>query len=246
MLTVITSFQVFTQAYVLTTGDRARVAPTPGVLVVRKGVHDYAMGYASAIAWVLFLIVIVLTIVQLRLAAALGPLRSMTGSLTTCWFGNWMSTVVVRRLRGAVGSFPIRAWPSPYGLLGLADRVADPTALKPEADAFDNSLGSFATYGVRNFVTAWDYGPSGGSCQRPHRSTCGAFLTLATSLLSGYAFARLHFAAAKVVLHLRGDAGHPPRSPGRPVVPDDAGILHWVELLSSLIVPGRSARSACS
>ena len=39
----------------------------PGVLVVRKGVYDYAMGYASAIAWVLFLIVIVLTIVQLRL-----------------------------------------------------------------------------------------------------------------------------------------------------------------------------------
>ena len=32
-----------------------------------KGFTDYAMGYASAIAWVLFLIVIVLTIVQLRL-----------------------------------------------------------------------------------------------------------------------------------------------------------------------------------
>ena len=67
VLTVITSFQVFTQAYVLTAGGPGTSSTTLVYWLFEKGFTDYAMGYASAIAWVLFLIVIVLTIVQLRL-----------------------------------------------------------------------------------------------------------------------------------------------------------------------------------
>jgi multiple sugar transport system permease protein len=67
MLTVITSFQVFTQVYVLTSGGPGTSSTTLVYWLFEKGFNDYAMGYASAIAWVLFLIVIILTIIQLRL-----------------------------------------------------------------------------------------------------------------------------------------------------------------------------------
>jgi multiple sugar transport system permease protein len=67
MLTVITSFQVFTQVYVLTSGGPGTSSTTLVYWLFEKGFNDYVMGYASAIAWVLFLIVIILTIIQLRL-----------------------------------------------------------------------------------------------------------------------------------------------------------------------------------
>ena len=67
VLTVITSFQVFTQVYVLTDGGPGTSSTTLVYWLFEKGFNDYAMGYASAIAWVLFLIVILLTAVQMRL-----------------------------------------------------------------------------------------------------------------------------------------------------------------------------------
>ena len=58
--------------------------------------------------------------------------------------------------------FPIRAWPSPSASWSCRSLWGILTALKPEADAFDNSLSSFAhATEFGNFVTAWDYGPFG-------------------------------------------------------------------------------------
>ena len=67
MLTVITSFQVFTQAYVLTDGGPGTSSTTIVYWLFQKAFNDYAPGYASAIAWVLFIIVIIFTVVQMRL-----------------------------------------------------------------------------------------------------------------------------------------------------------------------------------
>lgn len=67
LLTVITSFQVFTQAYVLTDGGPGTSSTTVVYWLFQKAFNDYALGYASAIAWVLFVIVIIFTIVQQRL-----------------------------------------------------------------------------------------------------------------------------------------------------------------------------------
>jgi multiple sugar transport system permease protein len=67
MLTVITSFQVFTQAYVLTDGGPGTSSTTIVYWLFQKAFNDYALGYASAIAWVLFIIVIIFTVVQMRL-----------------------------------------------------------------------------------------------------------------------------------------------------------------------------------
>ena len=67
MLTVITSFQIFTQAYVLTDGGPGTSSMTIVYWLFDKAFNDYALGYASAIAWVLFVIVIIFTIIQMRL-----------------------------------------------------------------------------------------------------------------------------------------------------------------------------------
>jgi multiple sugar transport system permease protein len=67
ILTVITSFQVFDLAYILTEGGPGTSSTTIVYWLFEKGFNDYAMGYASAIAWLLFLIVIVLTGLQMRL-----------------------------------------------------------------------------------------------------------------------------------------------------------------------------------
>ena len=69
------------------------------------------------------------------------------------------------------------------------------TALKPEADAFDDSLSSLlhATE-FSNFVTAWTYGPFGQFLLNGLIVGAGGTLvTVGTSLMSGYGFARLHF-----------------------------------------------------
>jgi len=67
LLTVITSFQVFTQVYVLTTGGPGTSSTTMVFWLFEKAFNQYALGYASAIAWVLFVIVIIFTVIQTRL-----------------------------------------------------------------------------------------------------------------------------------------------------------------------------------
>jgi multiple sugar transport system permease protein len=67
VLTVITSFQVFAQVDVLTAGGPGSSSTTIVYWLFEKAFDDYALGYASAIAWVLFVIVIIFTIIQARL-----------------------------------------------------------------------------------------------------------------------------------------------------------------------------------
>jgi len=65
---LIGTFQIFTQAYIMTRGG-----PLDSTLFYVYALFNYAfrymkMGYASAMAWVLFAIILVLTIIQLRLS----------------------------------------------------------------------------------------------------------------------------------------------------------------------------------
>ena len=68
---VIGAFQEFDRAYVVTTG--ANYGPgdsllTPVYYLFANGFSYFKMGYASAIAWVIFSVVLLLTLVQLRVA----------------------------------------------------------------------------------------------------------------------------------------------------------------------------------
>jgi multiple sugar transport system permease protein len=64
VLTLISSFQVFTQAYVLTGGGPGNATTTMVVYLYEQGFQFYNLGLASAIAWILFIIILIITIIQ--------------------------------------------------------------------------------------------------------------------------------------------------------------------------------------
>src|SRR3954452_6212622 len=64
VLTLISSFQVFTQAYVLTGGGPGNATTTMVVYLYEQGFQFYKLGLASSIAWVLFIIILMITIFQ--------------------------------------------------------------------------------------------------------------------------------------------------------------------------------------
>jgi len=67
---IIASFQVFTQAFVVSGGLGGPVNSTLFYVfhLYRKGFEDFQMGYASAMAWILFIIIFVFTLIQVRLS----------------------------------------------------------------------------------------------------------------------------------------------------------------------------------
>ncbi|MGI6207176.1 MAG: carbohydrate ABC transporter permease [Anaerolineae bacterium] len=62
------SFQVFTQAYVMTNGGPVNSTLFYVLYLYQNAFRFFKMGYASAMAWVLFFIVLALTLIQFRLA----------------------------------------------------------------------------------------------------------------------------------------------------------------------------------
>lgn len=64
---VIGSFQVFTQIYIMTNGGPLNRTTTIGYYLYEKAFRQFDMGYASALAYALFGLILVFTIIQLRL-----------------------------------------------------------------------------------------------------------------------------------------------------------------------------------
>jgi multiple sugar transport system permease protein len=64
VMTLITSFQVFTQPYVLTGGGPGVSTTTLVLYLYNNGFQYFRMGYASTLAWILFLIIMAITAVQ--------------------------------------------------------------------------------------------------------------------------------------------------------------------------------------
>lgn len=62
------SFQVFTSAYVMTNGGPINSTLFYVLYLYQNAFRFFAMGYASAMAWILFFIILLLTLVQFRLA----------------------------------------------------------------------------------------------------------------------------------------------------------------------------------
>ena len=63
---IIGAWQVFTQSYVMTEGGPNNATLTIVLLIYRKAFEQFHFGYASAIAWVLFAIVMVFTLLVFR------------------------------------------------------------------------------------------------------------------------------------------------------------------------------------
>ena len=64
MMTLITSFQVFTQPYILTRGGPGSSTTTLVQFIYNQGFTYQQLGFASAGAWVLFVIILAITAVQ--------------------------------------------------------------------------------------------------------------------------------------------------------------------------------------
>jgi multiple sugar transport system permease protein len=65
---VIGSFQIFTQVYVLTSGGPDNSTLFYVLYMYQRSFQAFKMGYASALAWVLFLLILVITLIQFKLA----------------------------------------------------------------------------------------------------------------------------------------------------------------------------------
>jgi multiple sugar transport system permease protein len=65
---IIGSFQIFTQTYVLTRGGPNNATLTIGLYIYLNAFQWNKMGYAAALAWVLFAAILLLTLIQFRLA----------------------------------------------------------------------------------------------------------------------------------------------------------------------------------
>jgi multiple sugar transport system permease protein len=68
ILAIIGAFQVFTQAYIITDGGPENATLFYVLHLYRTAFENFRMGYASAMAWVLFVIILLFTYVQFRLS----------------------------------------------------------------------------------------------------------------------------------------------------------------------------------
>jgi multiple sugar transport system permease protein len=68
---IIGSFQVFTTAFIATQGGPQNATLFYVLYLWRNGFDYFKMGYGAALAWVLFLIVLILTLIQFKIAKRL-------------------------------------------------------------------------------------------------------------------------------------------------------------------------------
>lgn len=64
IMTIISSFQVFDQSFIATNGGPAYATTTAVLYIYQNGFNFMKMGYASSIAWVLFAIIMAVTVIQ--------------------------------------------------------------------------------------------------------------------------------------------------------------------------------------
>ena len=67
---IIGSFQVFTQAFIMTGGGPNNATLTMVLYLYRQGFQNLRFGYASALAWILFFIILVFTLGVVKSSAA--------------------------------------------------------------------------------------------------------------------------------------------------------------------------------
>jgi multiple sugar transport system permease protein len=67
LINTIKSFQIFTEIFVMTQGGPVGATTTVVYFVYREGFEKFRMGYASAAAYVLFLVILVVSVLQARL-----------------------------------------------------------------------------------------------------------------------------------------------------------------------------------
>lgn len=68
IISLINAFQAFDQIYIMTKGGPAKATEVVVYLIYMNAFHFFKQGYASAMAYVLFIIIFILSIIQLRVS----------------------------------------------------------------------------------------------------------------------------------------------------------------------------------
>ncbi len=71
VLEVIFSFQVFTEAYVMTKGGPLNSTMFYNLYLYYKAFDDFSMGYACALAWLLLVFILIVTLIQFKIGQKL-------------------------------------------------------------------------------------------------------------------------------------------------------------------------------
>jgi multiple sugar transport system permease protein len=66
VMAIIASFQIFAQPYIMTGGGPQRATTFYTLYLYQVAFEDFRMGYASAMAWILFIIILSLTVLITR------------------------------------------------------------------------------------------------------------------------------------------------------------------------------------
>ena len=64
---IINSLQVFDPIFIMTEGGPARATTTIGYFIYERGFRTFEFGYAAAVSWILFILILLLTLGQWRL-----------------------------------------------------------------------------------------------------------------------------------------------------------------------------------
>ena len=67
VITMIGYFQLFSEPYVMTNGGPLRATTSVVLMMYEEGFRWWRMGYAAAIAFVLFIVILIATLIQFRL-----------------------------------------------------------------------------------------------------------------------------------------------------------------------------------
>jgi ABC-type sugar transport system permease subunit len=65
---IIASFQIFTASFIMTNGGPQNATLFMVLYIFRNGFEYFDMGYAAALSWLLFFVIMVFTAIQFRLS----------------------------------------------------------------------------------------------------------------------------------------------------------------------------------
>ena len=68
LMGIIGSFQVFAAPYIMTQGGPGRATTFYTLYLYQRAFEDFRMGYASSMAWILFIIILCLTLLAIKIS----------------------------------------------------------------------------------------------------------------------------------------------------------------------------------
>ena len=173
VMTTIGYFQFFAEPYVMTGGGRPLNATlSVGLLMYKNGFRWWSMGYAAAIAFVLFLVVLGLTPMQFRLQRGQGRVKKLLAAVP----------VHAALLVGAAVALTPLVWMVSASIMQPGEASEFPPPFLPSSPTLANYVELFTRLSLGRALA--------NSLLVAGATTLGVLLL---NSMAGYAFAKLRF-----------------------------------------------------